>query len=232
MILSPWRRIGLVCWYGSPVLYRLARLSFLANLLFAVGLATASPEEQFLVGKGYYDRGDLVAAMPFLRNAADAGHAPAQTLYAWLLNQSDSAEEAAKYYRQAVAQGNADARFGLAAMLLGADGIPADVPEARRLFVQAAEDGHQQAIIVVALAYANGGLGLTVVEREGPVAVRWLAKGAELDHLPSLRRLAQAYRNGEMGLTQDLAEAERLMQKVYKIMKIDPNAPKRRRRNN
>ena len=217
---------------GSHVVTWGARGVLVAWLSLLPGILWATPDDDYRDGKKFLDRGDLIDAMPFLKKAADAGHAPAQALYAYILDKSESDDEAVAYYKKAIAQGNADAQFGLAGMLMGAEGVPADIPEGRRLFLLAAEQGHEQATIVLSLAYMNGGLELTDAERKGPDAIKWIKRAAEFKHVPSMERLAAAYRAGEFGLTVNPAEADRLTQRVNEILDIDPNAPKKRRRKN
>jgi uncharacterized protein len=206
-------------------------LSILAMLnAFHASAVTPEIEEAYKQGAADWDRGDPASAMVPLKKAADAGHAAAQALYGYMLDQADSDVEAAEYYRKAVVQGNADGMFWLGGLYVAGDGVKQDLLEARRLFVQAAELGHKQAVVVLSLAYMQGGLGLSTADKQSADALKWLREAAKADHVPSLTRLVEVYQKGEMGVTPDKAEADRLQKRVHELLGTDPNAPKKRRR--
>jgi TPR repeat protein len=178
----------------------------------------AGPAEDYEEGAKRYASGDLIAAMPPLRKAADAGNAPAQAMLAEIFAQSDSGAEAVVYYRKAALQGNAAGQFGLGAMLAGGEGAPKDVAEGRKWITRAAEQGHKQAINELALAYINGNLDIPAEARRSAEAMRWIRPAADHGFLPAMERLALAYRNGELGLTADAKAAGEWDEKVRKVL--------------
>jgi TPR repeat protein len=193
------------------------RLIALLGLLHGSAVL-AGPAEDYEEGAKHYARGDLIAAMPPLRKAADAGNAQAQAMLAEIFAQSDSGAEAVAYYRKAALQGNAAGEFGLGAMLAGGEGAPKDVAEGRKWITRAAEQGHKQAINELALAYMNGNLDIPAETRGGDEAMRWIRAAADNGFLPAMERLALAYRNGELGLSADAKAASQWDEKVRKVL--------------
>lgn len=201
-----------------------ARIAAVIALLHC-GPVRAGPAEDYAEGIKRHSAGDLTGAMPLLRRAADAGHAAAQALTAQIADQADSDEEAVEYFRKSALQGNADGQFGLGIMLATGEGVPTDLIEGGKWIALAAEQGHKMAVIELATAYINGGLGIPESERHGPAAQRWIRAAAEHGYLPAMEKLAIAYRGGELGLSADAKEADQWAEKVRKIR----NVPKARR---
>lgn len=190
-----------------------ARGALFAALLCA-GVACAGPAEDYADGERSYQRGDVVTAIASLRKAADAGHAKAQVLLAYIFDQSSFDEDAVRYYRMASDQGDADGTFGLAGMYAVGEGVARDEARARELYAKAAAGGHKAALEALAVAYAEGRLGLTPGVRDDAVAVATIKRAAEGGFVPAARALGRAYRNGEFGLAVDVAEAARWEAKV------------------
>ena len=105
--------------------------------------------------------GDLIVAMGLLRQAADAGYAPAQARLADLLDAAEQDVEAVALYRKAADQGDPAGETGLGRMLAQGDGVARDVPQALMLYRRAAAKNHFPAIDALARAYRAGDLGLT-----------------------------------------------------------------------
>lgn len=189
--------------------------------------AWAGSAEDFAAGLKAYDSGDLVGAMPLLRRSADAGHAPAQALLAYVFDYSEFDEDAVDYYRKAADQGNADGQFGLGSMLSVGKGVKRDSLEARRWITRAAEQGHKLATNVLALAYLSGQLGIAENERQGEAALLWVKRAADNDYLPAIDALVLAYRNGDLGLVADAAAADRLQAKANELRAIKPVSGKK-----
>ena len=183
--------------------------SGLAALALA-GPAGAGPEDDYRAGARAYRAGDVTGAMAQLKLSADAGHAPAQALLAGILVKAGFDEESVAYYRKAAAQGDPDGEFGLGAMYAAGEGVKRDPQEARQWIARAAQQGHPQAINVLAQAYMAGELGIDENERAGPVALMWIRRAADAGHVPALDYLAGAYRRGALGLAVDEKQAERL----------------------
>jgi TPR repeat protein len=199
-----------------------ARAAALAALLAALHAAPAAagPAEDYAEGAKRYAAGDVVAAMPLLRKAADAGHAAAQAAIAHLLEQADWADEALGYYRKAAAQGDADGQFGLGAMLSVGRGVQKNEAEARKWILLAAEQGHKLAINELAAAYIGGGLDIPEAARQGPEALRWIRAAADNNDLAAMEKLAAAYRTGAFGIAADARTAAQWDEKIRKARGI------------
>lgn len=192
-----------------------------AALLCCVALtARAGPEEDYKAGAKSYGDGDVMTAMPLLKKAADAGHAPAQALYGLILDRADSDEEAVGYMRKAADQGNADGQFGYGSMLAAGEGIKRDPVAGRAWVAKAAEQGHKLAINELALAYVKGAPGLTDEMRRSETALRWIRAAAENDFIPAVDALAEAYRTGALGLDADPRQADQWAAKSRKLRGI------------
>lgn len=200
-------------------------------LSFGIGmeLAKAGVDEDFALGNTAYQGGDFVSALPLLRKAADAGHAQAQAVLASILDISGADEEAVAYYRKSAAAGNLDGIYGLATMLAAGEGVKKDVPEARALFVRAAEGGHKQSVIVVAQAYIRGELEIASEQRNGKEALKWINMAADQGFVPALEALGQAYRTGSYGLAVDPKNADLIKQKIDKLVGAKDTKKDRRR---
>lgn len=186
--------------------------------------ACAAPEDDYRSGLQSYQGGDVVGAMKGLRTAADAGHAKAQGLLAFILDRSGSPDEAERYYKLAAGQGDADAEVGLAQIYLGRGGHDKD---ALALLVRAAERGNAVAIESVADGYLKQTLGLTPAARDNKMAVAALLRAAERDYLPAIEGMAAARRSGSFGLTTDTAEAARWQARAEQVRQQRAAAAKR-----
>lgn len=203
---------------------KFARRSFAIAIHFALALvmlqaatAKAGPNEDYAEGTKRYNAGDIVAAMPLLRKAADAGHAAAQASIAAILDYADSDDEAIEYFRKSAAQGNAEGQFGLGNMLANGEGTPKNLAQARKWITLAAEQGHRIAINQLALAYIVGALDIPEGERQSGEALRWIRAAAENGELTAMEKMAAAYRGGELGLSVDLKTADQWADKVRKM---------------
>lgn len=208
------------------------KLVLLLVLAFGVSApAFAGAPEDFAVAAKSYAAGDVVGSMPLLRKSANAGHAPAQVLLADILDRSEFDEEAVVFYRKAAEQGSADGQFGLGSMYSIGEGVKKDLVAARRWITLAAEQGHKQAIGVMAQAFLSGQLGVTEKERQGDDALRWIRKAADLGFLSAVDALALAYRDGSLGLEADAVEAARWQAKANELRGIRPTTGKGKGRN-
>lgn len=185
-------------------------------LLCAMAAFAESPQEYITKAEKAFDQSDIVTAMSYYRKAAEAGYAPAQRRLAYLLDKSEENEEAVKWYKQAAAQGDAEAEHGLAGMYVSADGIAEDNAEALRLFRSSASKSYLPAIHVMATAYEKGELGLRI---DYELAREWLEKGVQLNDYWSIKRVQQAYDQGELGLRIDRQKAAQLEQQLDRLKK-------------
>ena len=186
--------------------------TFIASigLAFAAAAGAGTPTEDYKAALDSYQRGDVRNAISILRKHADAGDGPSQAFLGNILDLAEQNEEAVEYFRKAAAQGVPDGYYGLAVMYSTGEGVKKDMKQAREWMVKAAEAGHRQATLTVALAYIQGGLDVAPAERASPEALRWVQRAVELDSLPAIERLAGAYRRGELGLVADAKRADEL----------------------
>jgi TPR repeat protein len=144
-------------------LHRACGAPLLALALWLVALDTwSAPADDHQRGLLAFRRGDVVAAIAALRPPAQAGHAPSQTLLAFILDRADFTEEAARLYQAAAAQDDAEGHAGLANAYLTGRGVAKDENRAWQHFSKAAELGHAASAQVVANAYAKGQFGQAV----------------------------------------------------------------------
>lgn len=176
-------------------------------LLACGGASLAAAVDDHQRGLQAYQRGDVVAAMSALRSAAKAGHAPSQSLLAFILEQADFAAEALQLYRDAAAQDDADGHAGLANMVLSGRGVARDEKLALQHFSKAADLGHAASIEVLASAYLKNQLGLDADGRDAAGALGAWRRAADQGHAPSADALARAYQAGRHGVTADAAQA-------------------------
>lgn len=184
-------------------------------LLLCAAAAWAGPEEDFQAGRRAYLAGDVVAAMPALKRAADAGHAAAQSLYGYILDKAEYNAEAAQYFRRAAEQGDADGQFGLGALYAAGEGVPRDPAAARAWLERAGRQGHAQAVVVLAQAFLGEELGVRRDPSDAE-AFAWVRKAADLGSIPALEYLAKGYRSGAFG-APDPAQAERIEARLREL---------------
>ena len=141
-------------WWMAPLLA--------LALLGAAFDTRGAPADDHQRGLHAFRRGDVVAAIAALRPPAQAGHAPSQTLLAFILDGADLADEAARLYQAAAAQDDAEGHAGLANAYLTGRGVAKDEKRAWQHFSKAAELGHAASMEVVASAYAKGQFGQAV----------------------------------------------------------------------
>lgn len=175
-----------------------------AMLLTAAPVAADTPENLMEQAQTAFDRSDIVKAMSLYRMAAEAGHAPAQSRLAYLLDNAEDNEAAVAWYLKAAEAGDAEGMAGLAQMYAAGEGTEQNLQEAARWFTLAAQQGHTPAIRVLALAYESGGLGFDVNYAQ---AISWLNAGVDANDVWSTQRLARALRQGELGLRIDREQA-------------------------
>lgn len=116
--------------------------------------------------------------------------------------------EAARWFRQAGLQGNVEAQFRLARIVVkGAKGLKQDIPTALRLFQAAAEKHHAGAMNAFGQMLQNG----QGVAADPAKAVDWYRKAADAGLADAQNNLGMMYLNGK-GVGRDLKEAFRLFE--------------------
>ena len=194
---------------GSPI-------SMLALIGFLVSFPVwAGPQEDYGAGRKAYLAGDVVSAMPALKRAADAGHAPAQSLNGYILDKAEYDEEAAQYFRRAADQGDADGQYGLAMLYARGEGVGRDPAAARDWLERAGNQGHQFAVVALSQAFLGSSLGFKADPADA-AGVGWVRKAADYDSIPALAYLAKGYRSGAFGAA-DLAQAERMEARIVEL---------------
>ena len=191
-------------------------------LLLNVPVTWADTPDEFMnKAEQAFNRADIVSAMSWYRKAAEMGYAPAQSRLAYLLDNSEENEAAAKWYRLAAEQQFADAEFGLAQLYASGEGVERNSDLAVELFTRAAEQGHLQAIHVMALAYEKGQLGRRI---DYDKALAWLNAGVKAGDPWSIKWLAKAYRKGGLGLRIDPERAQALEEQLLMSNTATPAA--------
>jgi hypothetical protein len=110
--------------------------------------------------------------------------------------------QAARWYRKAAEQGNADAAFDLAVMYESAQGVGQDYLEAAHWYHTAAEHGSHIAQLSLGRMYASG----RGVPRDQAEAARWYRKAADLGLASAQYELSLAYSRG-LGVAADQVAA-------------------------
>lgn len=206
-------------------------LCLAAGLFLFSGTLLAAAEDDYQAGLKSYRTGDIVGAMPPLRQASLEGHAKAQALLAEILDRTDFDDDAIALYRKSAEQGDTDGMFGLGVMTVSGEGTKKDLIAGRQWILKAANAGHTQAINTIAQGYLKGDLGFTEGERNTPEALGWVKRAAENDYLPAIDALAAAYGSGNaFGLPVDRALAEQYQAQANRIRSLDPNKGKKKQR--
>jgi len=110
--------------------------------------------------------------------------------------------EAAKWFRKAADQGDANGQFFLGMAYYSGDGVTQDYAEAVRWFRKAADQGDAFGQHALGSMYLSG-LGVTQDYAE---TAKWVRKAADQGDAKSQSELGSMYEMG-MGVTQDYAEA-------------------------
>ena len=129
--------------------------------------------------------------------------------YRWDHNFEESEREAAKWYRKAAEQGNADAQYSLGFMYAHGKGVEKDEVEAARWYYKAAEQGNADAQYRLGLMYANG----EGVEKDEAKAVQLFRKAAEQGCGDAQFNVGVSYHYG-WGVAKDESEAMKWYRKV------------------
>jgi len=146
---------------GSKSTRQAAAALFFVAGVFSAPFSLAGLEEDYEKANEAQGRGDFMVAMPLLKKTADAGYAPAQALFADMLDASDSPDEAIGYYIKAAEQGDAHGQTGLARMLAAGRGVARDNAKAAEWLQKAAAQDYLDAVKVLMGAYQTGAYGLT-----------------------------------------------------------------------
>jgi len=151
------------------------------------------------------DRGDYAEALRLLWPLAEQGDAEAQFRLGKLYVSGRGVQEnyslAEKWYRMAGEQGNADAQYGLAALLQERN----KYTEATKWYKKAAAQGDRDAAFSLANIYA-GGFGAPRHLFDLSKSAHWFEKAAELGFIYAAIPLSGMYADGR-GVNQDIVKA-------------------------
>jgi len=175
----------------------------------------AAPQDDYSAGRKAYLAGDVVSAMTPLKRAADAGYAPAQSLYGYILDKAEYNEEAAQYFRLAAEQGDADGQNGLGILYASGEGVGRDPAAARAWLERAGNQDHGLAVVALSQAFLTGRLGFKT-DPADTAGLGWVRKAGAFDSIPALTYLAQGYRSGAFGALDPKA-AERLEARIREL---------------
>ena len=147
---------------------RLAAMLLVPGLLMPVHAQEAETpveapinvDKELAEGLAAFNSGDLIGAMSRYRRAANSGSTEAKVRLAWILDQSEDNAGALRLYSEAAEAGDPAGQFGLAELYANGEGVKRDVRRAVKLFEAAAANGYPRAMMVLASAYREGGLGL------------------------------------------------------------------------
>jgi len=190
----------------------------LVSLIFVLLTETnllAAPQDDYSAGRKAYLAGDVVSAMTPLKRAADAGYAPAQSLYGYILDKAEYNEEAAQYFRRAAEQGDADGEYGLGLLYASGEGVARDPAAARAWLERAGNQDHGLAVVALSQAFLTGRLGFKT-DPADTAGLGWVRKAGASDSIPALTYLAQGYRSGAFGALDPKA-AERLEARIREL---------------
>ncbi|MBR3451266.1 MAG: SEL1-like repeat protein [Muribaculaceae bacterium] len=172
-----------------------------------------SSEEQYQIGKEYYEQQDYDEAIKWFRKAAERGDAKGQNGLGIMYENGQGVPqdyaEAIKWYRKAAEQGDANGQNNLGAMCENGRGVPQDYTEAVRWYRKAAEQGDANGQNSLGIMYADG----QGVPQDYAEAIKWFRKAAEQGDAYGQNSLGVMYDNGR-GVPQDYAEAIKWFRKA------------------
>ena len=141
--------------------------------------ATINPDELADLGEKAYNAGDYETALEYLKPAAEAGNAKAQTnlgnMYYYGYDVSQSYEKAVEWYQKAADQGYARAQNNLGHMYYYGLGVTPSYEKAVEWYQKAADQGYADAQRNLGYMYENG-YGVTQSYEK---AVEWYQKAAD-----------------------------------------------------
>ena len=171
----------------------------------------AAPEDAAALserGDVAYNRGDVLDAIQWYRQAADLGDSHAQVQLGYIFDKAEANEEAVTWYRKAAEQGDPAGKQGLAAMYAAGEGVTRDIES---LMGKAAEQDFLPSILLLAATFENGAEDVAV---NLPLSLKYWRQAAELGDQRAMLRIVKAYRNGELGVRADEIEAAEWQKKL------------------
>lgn len=149
---------------------------------------SGDPEAAHQAGRWYDHAQQRDLALRYFEQAAAAGHAAAQRAVAERVSDE---ERVVALYTSAAEAGDAVAQTRLGVRFATGDGVPKDLDRALVWFQQAADQGHVEAMALLAEQLER------MARHEE--ARRWYARAAERKHPGAMMAAANAYRDGRGG---------------------------------
>jgi TPR repeat protein len=151
---------------------------------------------------------------PALLARAKAGDAEAQYEVGHIFASGDKGiekddAEAAKWFRKAADQGNADGQYKLGFIFYNGQGVPQDYAEAMKWFRKAVDQGDADAQNALGAMYYHG----YGVPKDYAEAMKWYRKAVNQGNAEAQSNIGGMYANGE-GVPQDYAEAAKWYRKA------------------
>lgn len=180
-------------------------------------------------GQKSFDAGDMVTAMNWFKRGVEAGHPPSEVALGMVYVGSDDADKAAEYFRRAAEKNYADGQYMLGSSFATGDGLKQDYAKAREWLGKAADQGHEGAIIALAAALVNKGLGYADSDLATPDAHRLIDKAADLGDIKVITWKIAALTKGTHGYVADAQAASTLQRKLNMMLGIKEEKKRRRR---
>jgi hypothetical protein len=176
--------------------------------------STGDLDAQYAIANAYHlglggIKQHLPTAMRWYLKAASGGHIDAQVNLGLIFIQdlaraggSKNPEQAQHWFRRAAEQGDPQAMFFMARILLEGEAVPIDVPQALQWLQRAADTGYAPASNEIGLIYSRG----EVVSPDPVRAAAAFEHGARLGEARAQFNLAGCYLSGS-GLEEDREQA-------------------------
>ena len=209
----PSRVYNVYYWQSENGNFAVSSMDLLREQQQTVVRNEGNASEWIAQGDKYYNAENYTSALPYYKQAAEAGNARAATMVGWIykkgLGVTENAVEAVKWYRMAANGGNASGQVNLGDAYYSGEGVTKDYNEAFKWFMQAAQQGNSTGQSWLAIMYRYG-FGVTKDETE---AVKWYRKAADQGSDFGQYYLAEMYENG-YGVEKNMTEARRWYQKA------------------
>ena len=171
----PSRVYNVYYWQSENGNFAVSSMDLLREQQQTVVRNEGNASEWIAQGDKYYNAENYTSALPYYKQAAEAGNARAATMVGWIykkgLGVTENAVEAVKWYRMAANGGNASGQVNLGDAYYTGEGVTKDYNEAFKWFMQAAQQGNSTGQSWLAIMYRYG-FGVTKDETE---AVKWYA---------------------------------------------------------
>jgi len=151
-----------------------------------------------------YRGSNYVNAMDAVQKSAEAGYAPAQHFFAFLLWGGSYYEDAFDWYGKSGAQGNYDSYFEMAQLILNGNVTRGGIQQAMALLTEAGNNGHSKALESLFRINRNG---LTDWPANNNNALRWLTKALQEEQPWAMYTWSSILENGDMNQVPNSEQA-------------------------